>query len=148
MNGLVRDGAQHADERKVEKIAPVLEIFTGFIVLQAEQKREFHTQKAVFRKCAALRSKNSLISVCRSCSSHVFKEPLMPPETARLCMELPQMNASVSAMRMPSTHRTRVLCIVCFMRNPFKIFSPFYHARAGFSMLSQKFNFYMTPKRP
>ena len=58
------------------------------------------------------------------------------------------MNASVSAMRMPSTHRTRVLCIVCFMRNPFEIFSPFYHARAGFSMLSQKFNFYMTPKRP
>ena len=55
---------------------------------------------------------------------------------------------SVSAMRMPSTHRTRVLCIVCFMRNPFEIFSPFYHARAGFSMPSQKFNFYMTPKRP
>ena len=72
----------------------------------------------------------------------------MLPETARLCMELLQMNASVSAMRMPSTHRTRVLCIVCFMRNPFEIFSPFYHARAGFSMLSQKFNFYMTPKRP
>ena len=54
MNGLIRNGAQHADERKVEKIAPVLEIFAGFIVLQAEQKRELHTQKAVFRKMRRL----------------------------------------------------------------------------------------------
>ena len=54
MNGLVRDGAQHADEWKVEKIASTLEIFAGFIVLQAEQKRKFHAQKAVFRKMRRL----------------------------------------------------------------------------------------------
>jgi len=54
LNGLVRDGAQHADERKVEKIASTLEIFAVFIVLQAEQKRKFHTQKAVFRKMRRL----------------------------------------------------------------------------------------------